>query len=310
VSAETDQREGATEEEAPTLRDAATILVLRDGDEGPEVFMVRRTSKASFMPNAWVYPGGALDEEDASASAARSVEGFDAEAAVAELGEEIAPERALGLYLAGVRETFEESGLLLARRRGEEGFVDLTGDAGVARRFSQQRQMLRKGSLSLSELAEYERLVIPLDRVSYWTRWVTPYVEPKRFDARFFVVRAPENQEPLHDDQETVNSGWTTPRAAIDAYEAGELLLTPPTLATLTELTAFGSVDTIMAAAPTRPRTINLPHFEPGEDGAMALILPGDPDYPADDPLFPAGSPAGTITRMVLGEDRIWRIVG
>ncbi len=272
--------------------------------------MVRRTSKASFMPNAWVYPGGALDEEDASASAARSVEGFDAEEAIAELGEEIAPERALGLYLAGVRETFEESGLLLARRRGEEGFVDLTGDSAVTRRFSQQRQMLRKGSLSLSELAEYDQLVIPLDRVAFWARWITPHFERKRFDARFFVVRAPEHQEPLHDDQETVHSEWIKPQAAIDRYEAGELLLTPPTLATLTELTAFDSVDAVMAAAPERPRAVNLPHFEPGEDGAMALMLPGDPSYPSDDPLYPKGSPAGTIQRMKLGEDRIWRIIG
>ena len=96
--------------------------------------MVQRTSKASFMPNAQVYPGGALDDEDTSESAWRCVEGLSPDEALSQLDEQIEPAHALGLFLAGVRETFEEAGLLLAKRRGEDDFIDLTSEPAVAAR--------------------------------------------------------------------------------------------------------------------------------------------------------------------------------
>ncbi|MBA2662293.1 MAG: NUDIX hydrolase [Bradymonadaceae bacterium] len=284
----------------PALIDAATIMVLREADEGFEVFMVRRHHKSGFMANAYVYPGGKLDEGDCSAVAAERVRGIGAEEACGRLREDIDGFKGLGLFLAGVRETFEEAGILLACSATSGELVDLTSDVAVAARFGAYRKALIGGELSLSELARREDLVIPLDRVGYFAHWITPYLEHRRFDTRFFVALAPANQHPLHDAVETTDSLWVRPLEAIEQYRAGALLLAPPTLRTLEQLARFASAQAALAFAKTHDPPTILPHFVE-QDGSVALLLPGDRQFPSEDPDYVLATPVDDgVTRMML----------
>lgn len=287
------------------LRDAATIIITRspaadaDHKDPFEVFMVKRSSRSSFMANAYVYPGGALDEADCDPKLHERL----ATDLRTTLKTSEDPARALGLYMAGIRETFEEAGLLLASRRGEEKLIDLNADAQIMARFARHREDLRRGAISLLELALAEDLCFWPERLAYFSRWITPYFESKRFDARFFVAYAPRAQEASHDQEETTASRWISPTQAIEAYERGELYLAPPTYATLWELKAFESVQALFERfAQQTPPTI-LPHLVTSQD-MMTLLLPNDPDYPHDDPLYASATRGGAWRRVELSADQ------
>jgi len=287
--------------------DASTIIVLRDTEDGPEVFLLRRARKSSFMPNVYVYPGGRLDPEDCTPEAAARVRGLTPDDARRRLGEDLPGLTALGLFLAGIRETFEEAGILLARRRGEDDLIDLTSDPEVARRFAAHRDRLNAYELSMSAFAADEDLIFDLSDVHEFSRWITPFFESKRFDARFFVAIAPEHQRPLHDSKETTDSAWLAPKRAVQMYQDGELELAPPTLATLVQLARFSTSAEIVAHAEQHVPAICLPHFAE-RDGAMTLMLPGDADYPHDDERYPdATTPVHDITAMVMDDGQwVW----
>lgn len=293
-----------------TATDSATVIVLREGGEGPEVFMVRRHTDSGFMPDRYVYPGGKLDAEDCSARAVRRVEGRDPEEARERLGEAIPARRALGLFLAGIRETFEEAGLLLARREDDEPggpLVDLGSDPAVVEAFREARDGLAEGRLSLTDLAERQGLVVPLERIGYFAHWITPYREGRRYDTRFFVVLAPEHQEPLHGGRETTDSEWARPAEILRRNDEGELMLAPPTRRTLRRLTDFARADDVLAFAQTYDPPTILPHVD-STDGGVALLLPGDPDYPGDDPDYAVAEPVDAgPTRLTMIERGRWR---
>ncbi|MEM1347597.1 MAG: NUDIX hydrolase [Myxococcota bacterium] len=288
--------------------DASTVIVLRDTSSGVEVFLLRRARTSSFMPDVYVYPGGRLDPEDCTPEAAARVRGLTPEEARRRLGEDLLGPTALGLFLAGVRETFEEAGILLARRSDEDHLIDLTSDPDIARRFATHRDRLHAYELSMSAFAEAEDLIFDLGDVHEFSRWITPLFEPRRFDARFFVAIAPEHQRPLHDDAETTDSVWLSPARAVRMYQDGELELAPPTLATLAQLSGFATSAAVVAHAAQHTPAICLPHFTE-RDSAMTLMLPGDPDYPHDDVRYPgATTPTHDITAMVMDEGR-WVLV-
>jgi 8-oxo-dGTP pyrophosphatase MutT (NUDIX family) len=290
--------------------DSATVIPLRETDDGFEVFMVRRHGESGFMAHRYVYPGGKLDEEDCTERAARQVAGMTPKEARERLDEEIPPLRALGLFLAGARETFEESGLLLARRATEpcgDAFVDLESDEQTAADFAVARRCLAKGAMSLTDLAVRQDLVIPLDRLGYFAHWITPYIEERRYDTRFFVVLAPANQTPVHGDRETTDSAWMTPEAVLERNREGDLMLAPPTLQTLEQLANFGSADDVLEFARSFDPPTVLPHIE-ADGGKVTLYLPGDPDYPADDPDYGFAEPVGDgPTRLEMVERGVWR---
>lgn len=287
------------------LRDAATIIITRQpATNAPhkdpfEVFMVKRSSRSSFMANAYVYPGGALDAADCDPKLREHL----ATAQLSQLATSEDPARALGLYLAGIRETFEEAGLLLASRQGEDHLIDLNADPQLKARFAQHREDLRRGALSLLELAQAESLCFWPERLAYFSRWITPYFESKRFDARFFVAYAPNAQEASHDQEETTASCWISPTQAIKAYERGELYLAPPTFATLWELKAFESVEALFEHTKALAPPTILPHLVTDQD-TITLLLPNDPDYPRDDPAYVSASRGGPWRRVVLSADQ------
>ena len=267
--------------------------------------MVKRHGRSGFMANAHVYPGGKLDERDAN----QDNQGFcvgltqdEALAAFEPLGdrleddETLSPGQALGLFVAAVRESFEEAGVLLART--QDGHLVNLDDPAGAERYQGYRERLQTGDMSMKELVDAEGLQLDLHDLVYFAHWITPVVERRRFNTRFFVARAPNQQTPLHDDRETVESDWMRPSEALKRYDRGEIQLAPPTLRTLEDLAVFSNVDTMLAGLRAAPVPTILPRFEQ-LDGDLTLLLPGDPLYPSD-------SPVEGPTRVQLQNGRWW----
>lgn len=270
---------------------AATVVLVRDRAEDLELFMVKRHRKSGFMASAYVYPGGKLDARDATPETAAHCRGLGDEAA-RELFEPsgerlrddtpLTPGEGVGVFMAAIREMFEEAGVLLA--------YDATGQMlsfeapDLRQRFEAHRRALIAETLSMTALAELEGLSFGLDALHYFAHWITPEIEPRRFNARFFLARAPRGQEPLHDAHETVESQWLSPREALDLYAADAIQLAPPTLRTLEDMAAFRSVDALLEGMVRRPVPAIMPRFEQ-LDGTLTLLLPGDPLYPSDAPV-------------------------
>jgi 8-oxo-dGTP pyrophosphatase MutT (NUDIX family) len=252
-------------------RSAATVVLLRDGANGLEVFLVRRTRGAAFMGGAYVFPGGKLDAEDSDPALLARVDGLDGAAAARALGEALEGPAALGLYVAAIRETLEESGVLLAR--GAAALADLPRADVIA-----ARARLASG-VSFAALASELDLRLDASALVPFARWVTPAVEQRRFDARFFLAIAPREHEARHDEGETITSAWMSPRDAVDAHLGARIDLPPPTLRTLEELATYARAADALEAARTRRPPLVCPVFK-DLGGTWVLTLPGDPEHP------------------------------
>jgi 8-oxo-dGTP pyrophosphatase MutT (NUDIX family) len=254
-----------------TPRDAATVMLLRAGQAGGqlEVYMLRRKSSMAFAPGAMVFPGGSVDPRDADENVAW------AGPEPAEWGRifDAPAELARALVCAAVRETFEESGVLLAGQSADSVVADTTGDDWEA-----DRQALLARSLALAELLSRRGLVLRADLLRPWSRWITPVIEPRRFDARFFAAALPSGQRTRDVGGEASAVTWTTPADALAAGRRGEFALWPPTMVSLTELAACADVraalDDPREVAPIIPEA----HLK---EGAVWLTVPGISQYPA-----------------------------
>ena len=296
-------RNGGRDKMKQTLRDAATVILLRDRAGGPyEVFLMRRHRNQAFMGGAYVFPGGRLDEADADPELAACIGGLCAADAKHLIQETDLPEAtALGLFVAAIRETFEEAGVLLARdARGS--VVDLSAPETAAR-FAAYRLELHEGRLTLSELVRREGLLFAPDLLVPYSHWITPEIETRRFDTRFFLAKLPEGQVPVHDRMELTESLWLTPAFALAEHAAGRIVLMPPTLKTIEELLSFSNTGQLFDAARSqRIRTI-LPEAFRTADG-FGIRLPHDSEYTlaaCKQLPYPGGS-----TRIVM-EDGIWK---
>ena len=252
-------------------RDAATVLLLRDAAGGLEVFLVRRNAVVDFMAGAHVFPGGKVDAADAEPAMLERLRGeCDASTAPA-------------LYIAAIRETFEESGVLLS---GDFRNTELQ----VA------RDALRRGEPFLSVL---ERLGAVLDagRLVPWTRWVTPAGSPKRFDARFFLAAAPDDQVASHDEHEVTESVWITPGEALQRVLRAEMMVAPATYKCLAVLASYRDVAEAFASVRANPPRAWCPIVRE-EQGRRLVILSDDPDHPDAYPRMPGP------TRMVFERGR------
>jgi 8-oxo-dGTP pyrophosphatase MutT (NUDIX family) len=211
---------------------------------------------------------------------------------------DVTSEDAIAHHVAALRELFEEAGVLLARQEGRLVVID--GDS--ASRFVAHRHGLLAGSVSFADIVRVEGLHLALDELTYFAHWVTPEIETRRFDTRFFIARAPEGQTPVHDEGETVHSEWLDPATAIERCLRDEIALPPPTWTTLSTLAKYGSIDEVMRWATTKP----VPRVQPGflERGDETLVFyPGDPLYPPVE-----GFEIPEETRFAL-KDRRWRPV-
>jgi 8-oxo-dGTP pyrophosphatase MutT (NUDIX family) len=202
------------------IRDASTVMLVRDGEAGVEVFLMRRHLRAVFTAGAHVFPGGAVDEAD-------HVPGADP------------------FVVAAIRECFEEAGALLARDADGE-LADLRAPE-VAARFAAHRLAVHAGERALLDVLEEEGLRPAYDELHFFSRWITPPGAPRRFDTRFFVAAAPPHQTYVHDDAELIDSAWFRPQDALDRFGAGELELILPTERSLEALAVHDTVADVLA---------------------------------------------------------------
>jgi 8-oxo-dGTP pyrophosphatase MutT (NUDIX family) len=255
-------------------RHAATVVLARDGATGLEVYLLRRTASMAFAAGAFVFPGGSVDERDRDFPEDAWVGPSPADWARSLTSDE---PLARALVCAAVRETFEESGVLLAGPDSDSVVADTSGDDWEADRLA-----LLDRSLSLSELLRRRHLLLRADLLRAWTHWLTPEIETRRFDTRFFVAALPAGQRTRHVGGEADRVTWMRPADALAGNERGEMMLMPPTVATLRDLAAQDSVADVLAASEDRTVSRILPKVVVGEGDAIRFLLPGDPDYPQD----------------------------
>jgi len=244
-------------------RPAATALLLRDGACGLEVPMVERHREIDFVGGALVFPGGQVDAADAEPA-------LVARCAGADLGAE---DRAL--RVAAIRETFEEAGVLLARRRGARELLDGSALREIE---AAHRAALHAGERSLAEMVEREDLELACDRLVPFAHWITPLFMPKRFDTWFFLVETPRDQVALHDGRESVDSVWITPAEVDTERRAGRRSVIFPTLMNVRRLGRAKSVAEAFARARREPIVTVLPRVEP-RGGVPHMILPEGAGY-------------------------------
>lgn len=239
-------------------RDAATVVILR---EGPQVYLLRRKATMAFAAGAYVFPGGSVDPRDTDHAVAW------AGPSPAEWGKVFnADEKtARGLVCAAVRETFEESGVLLAGPGPDSVVEDTTGDDWEA-----DRVALIDRSLAFADFLDRRGLVLRSDLLKPWAHWITPEIETKRFDTRFFVAVLPQGQRTRDVGGEADKVIWQRPAEAIELAHKGEIFLMPPTYTTLNELTAHESVETVLATereiVTVMPRVVEV-------DGEVRLVV-------------------------------------
>jgi 8-oxo-dGTP pyrophosphatase MutT (NUDIX family) len=259
------------------ITDASTVIVLREADGVLETFMLCRHQQSGFMGGAHVFPGGKVDPED---SDERWLDRVDrsAEEITERLGE-TEPSRGLGLLVAGVRETFEEAGVLLAS-------MAQSADLAEAR-----RQL--HGGAAFIDVADAIDVRIDAVALAPYARWVTPKMESRRFDTRFYIAVIPEGQAASHDGSETTSAVWLRPSQALEDMIAGKIKLAPPTVRTLQWLAQFNDARSVIDDALSRRPPLVRPRLVTGKDGWF-LALPGDAEHPEDEAALPGA------TRMVL----------
>lgn len=268
-------------------RDAATVMLLRDApgsSRGIEVLLVRRSSQSRFVPGAYVFPGGRVDEADGSPDLARRCRGLDRGEAARRIPDLAPPQKALGAWVAAIREVFEEVGLLFASH-GNGRLLNL----GACPHLENLRRDLHAGRLSLRELIEREGLWLEAGSLHYAAHWITPLASPIRYDVRFFVARAPPQQTPCHDGVELTEHLWIRPRDALLRHAAGAFPIILPTRYQLAQLSRFSTVDAALAATRGKPVPAILSQLV-RRDGVTVEVLP---DGMEDEEDPPGGNPPG-----------------
>jgi 8-oxo-dGTP pyrophosphatase MutT (NUDIX family) len=234
---------------------AATVLLIRDGANGMEVFMVKRHHQIDFVAGALVFPGGKTAPGDSDAALE----------SMTDCHPDWNPTmRALGA--AAIREAFEESGILLAREEGSNELVS----AARAAKLDHYRSKLDKKEVGLAEMLQAEKLRLACDRLVHFAHWITPDNMPKRFDTHFFLAAAMADHAGMHDGRETVDSVWIGPQAAIDDRKKWNVIF--PTKLNLMKLAQSKTVAEAMATAKEKPPLTVTPWVENGPDGQILRI--------------------------------------
>ena len=253
----------------PAPRPATTVLLLRpskagDADSGLEVFMVVRHQQIDAFSGALVFPGGKLEDADGDPR-------LRARCGSAEK----CSDEDLKFRVAGVREAFEECGILLARKRGQRAVVAAAELKGIEARW---RAKLAKDEATIVDLTEAEDLEIATDLMTPFAHWITPTFAPRRFDTWFFLAEAPEDQVALHDGSESVDSVWIKPQQAIDEASAGKRTLVHATFKNLELLVEGGTVAGAISQA-TERKIVTVQPWVETRDGKRFLHIPEGAGY-------------------------------
>lgn len=254
-------------------RAASTIMLVRDAPSGIEVLLLRRNAASGWVAGAHLFPGGAVDTEDGSpATIVRSPRRSDEEASRI-LG---LPAGGLAFFVAAIRESFEEAGILLA---SDGGGAPVGASKAVSRdRLVEYRHRLNAGDLSFSQFLEEVELFLDTDHLFYFSHWVTPEGEPRRYDTRFFVAAAPVDQEAAHDDVEVVDSIWIAPAEAMRRGEEGEIDILLPTMSNIEAISRFNRTSDLLEAS----AVVEVPTIRPQlaiTSYGVRILLPGDAGY-------------------------------
>jgi 8-oxo-dGTP pyrophosphatase MutT (NUDIX family) len=249
------------------VRDAATVVLLRDAQAGLEVFLIKRSGLSDVLGGAYVFPGGKLDAADALADMPSRID-QSVQTLHAALNEhELSHAGAAALYVAALREVFEESGVLFA----EDVSLEVTAQAA---------NMLKQG-LTFDTTLTSLSLRLQTKSILPWSRWITPKlasVSTKRFDTRFFVAAVPQHQTAAHDNHEATTSIWLPPRVALEQYWNHEIALAPPQIMSLAHLSHHANVASVLAQARLSPPAVIEP--EPFEhEGLRVITYPGDAQH-------------------------------
>ena len=267
--------------------------------------MVRRHANLSFMAGMWVFPGGSLHPADMSepALALLDVDTVTQRVSMVDLhGRALAAKQVCGLVFAACRETFEETGVLLAKH-GDGS----PPSAALLERVQSLRAASNDDAAVFIRLLQDNALRPDLDSVAYWAHWITPSNAPKRFDTRFFIVRAPQTHLASADTGETVESVWMTPHDLLQAARRRDMPISHPTQCNLHDLQAtlerYGSLDALLAGEASRQVTPILPKMF-REESRMAIVMPWDPAYESSPgeglPVADCGTLQGLPSRVVV----------
>lgn len=253
---------------AKALRTASTVLLLREAAGGMEIFMVQRNRQIEFSSGALVFPGGSMDPNDREVAADPALVvdrgGLDADT--------------IAIRIGGIRETFEESGILLARPRGSSALV--SAEKAVA--LDSLREPLDEGKISFADILRQNDLVPAIDLLALFAHWITPVNLPKRFDTHFLLALAPPDQIGKHDGKESVDSVWLSPKAALEAAESGRYNLPFPTIRNLIKLDKLGTAQAAMDYARATAVVTVVPEMSRNDDGTTRLRIPREAGYDGD----------------------------
>jgi len=289
---------------------AATVILLRDQEpDGFDVFLLKRHEKSSFMGGNYVYPGGRVDRNDGSIETCSLSKGMTFEEATKVLGGMFSPEESFAHWIAAIRELFEEAGVLLTY--DHKGDLLQIRDRGEREKFLHYRKLLQEGKINICEIAQKEDLLFALDQLHYYAHWITPEAQPQRFDTRFFLTRYSSGQEASHDQKETTAGIWITPRKALEENLKGDVILSPPTLKTLEDLSRFKTIENIFHSLKKEDIQPILPILTRISDTPL-IIFPWDPEYEIfqkgeiPSPINHGGpsQPGNNTTRLLMRENR------
>jgi 8-oxo-dGTP pyrophosphatase MutT (NUDIX family) len=250
---------------------AATVTLVRDTAQGIEVLMLQRNHQSGFMPGMFLFPGGAVDAGDRAAAVAARCHGLDDDTASAALG---LAHGGLAYWAAAIRESFEEAQVLLACDAA--GALVNPRDPERVTRFDEYRRKLNAGEEDLCIMLERENLTLAVERLTYFSHWITPVNAPRRYDTRFFVAVAPEGQEAAPDNVEAIHHVWVSPGVAAERYASGEFKMRTPTIRTLEQFAAFDTTAALIDGLRAQPK---IPAMLPRIGPTGARLLPGDPGY-------------------------------
>lgn len=289
-----------------SARPASTVVLVREHEQELQVYLLRRSTKSGFFPGSYVFPGGALNPDERDVGFWQEHIDLSAEELGKTFGSGMDVSGFIAYGVAAIRETFEEAGVFLARKKND-------GDESLGK--IEERPSL--GELNdgwFRKRVSDEGWLLSFSNLFPWSHWITPEAMPKRFDTRFFVASMPKGQECLPDDRETVHGVWVSPIQGLQGNRQGEIPLSPPTLVTLHQLLKFDSLESLSLEVrsrswgdPIQPIQINL-------DKGVVIVEPWDPYYGKEieiDPeslaakVLPVGEP---FSRLWLNQG-IWRPV-
>jgi 8-oxo-dGTP pyrophosphatase MutT (NUDIX family) len=251
------------------IKPAATVVILRDGKQGVETYMVVRHHAIEFASGALVFPGGKLDDDDGADHWGGMISSTEPPSTAAAMALDPA------FRIAAVRETFEEAGLLIARRRGAAGLLGGEEAHGVLER---RRPGLLDGKAGFSDIVREEGLELATDLMVHFAHWITPPGVPKRFDTHFFLVGAPPEQLARHDGSEAVEGIWIKPGEAVREADAGKRTLVPATRFNLELLATYPKVADAVAATRARKVVTVLPRVVRGAT-SRSIVIPAEAGY-------------------------------